>query len=85
METFPKSKCNEKWKQKKARNLQNTLKNSRNTIFKHKTKDIRLSTVMLIANFFNMTLHRTMLTAARAAATEKVLAANAKIEEKFNK
>ena len=25
-------------------------------IFKHKTKDIRLSTVLLIANFFNMTI-----------------------------
>lgn len=26
------------------------------SIFKHKTKDIRLSTVLLIANFFNMSL-----------------------------
>jgi len=26
------------------------------SIFKHKTKDIRLSTVLLIANFFNMNL-----------------------------
>lgn len=31
------------------------------SIFKHKTKDVRLSTVLLIANFFNMSLSEFLL------------------------
>jgi len=31
-------------------------KSTLQSIFKHKTKDIRLSTILLIANFFNMSI-----------------------------
>ena len=31
-------------------------KSTLQSIFKHKTKDIRLSTILLIANFFNMSM-----------------------------